>query len=254
MTLQVDLDRINADWDRDGYIFIKGFVSPDEAKDISNNIQRYISEIIPTLPDTAAIYEDKTRPDTIFRLQNMEKHDNYFKNLYNDSRFVNLAKTLLDDEVVTISMQWFNKPPDSSGETPPHQDGFYWMLEPNKALTMWLALDFVDEENGCIRYIPGAHKRGIRPHQRSNVLGFSQGISDYGAQDYSEEICIRAEPGDMAVHHSMIVHRADPNSSKTRTRQALGFVYFPVTARRDEEKAAAYREKLFEQWAKEGKI
>ena len=39
---------------------------------------------------------------------------------------------------------------------------------------MWLALDAADAENGCLVYTTGSHKTGIRPHQASGVLGFSQ--------------------------------------------------------------------------------
>jgi phytanoyl-CoA hydroxylase len=35
------------------------------------------------------------------------------------------------------------------------------MLDPCEALTMWLVLEKVDEENGCVRYVRGSHKHGI---------------------------------------------------------------------------------------------
>jgi ectoine hydroxylase-related dioxygenase (phytanoyl-CoA dioxygenase family) len=127
------------------------------------------------------------------------------------------------------------------------------MLEPNEALTMWLALDSVDEENGCIRYLPGAHRREMRPHQRTEVLGFSQGIVDYGDADFEAEVAICAEPGDLIVHHCMIVHRADANLS-ARNRAALGLVYFARRARVNEERAEAYRKKLWTQWEREGRL
>ena len=254
MDVKHNLEKLKPNWDKDGYIFLKGFLNSGEASEVSSNIKRYILEVVPNLSDSASMYLDKDRPETIFRLQNMEAHDDYFKSLYNDERFVKLAKELLGHDVITISMQWFNKPAKEGKETPPHQDGFYWMLEPDEALTMWLALDVVDEENGCIRYLPGAHKLGFRPHQRSDVAGFSQGITDYSDIDYEAEQAIHAVPGDMAVHHSMIVHRADPNTSQNRSRQALGFVYFPVTAKKDEERGERRRKALYDKWSAEGKI
>ena len=53
--------------------------------------------------------------------------------------------------------------------------------EPNHALTLWLALDRVDEENGCVRDLPGSHAQGMRPHRSSGILGFSQGIDGAAA-------------------------------------------------------------------------
>ena len=55
----------------------------------------------------------------------------------------------------------------------------------------------VDEENGCVRYLPGSHREGMRPHRRTNVLGFSQGMSNYGTEDCAREVPVCAEPGDL---------------------------------------------------------
>ena len=69
------------------------------------------------------------------------------------------------------NQQWFNKPPAQSSPTPAHQDGFYFCLVPNEAVNMWLALDEINQDNGCIRYVAGSHHRGLRPHGQSGVLG-----------------------------------------------------------------------------------
>ena len=40
---------------------------------------------------------------------------------------------------------------------------------------MWLALDEVDETNGCLCYVPGSHRQGLREHARTRTLGFLRG-------------------------------------------------------------------------------
>lgn len=63
---------------------------------------------------------------------------------------------------------------------------------------MWLALDHAEPDNGCLwsvtrdilllyadtiiepfRYVKDSHKQGMRTHQVSGVLGFSQKCTDY---------------------------------------------------------------------------
>lgn len=222
-------DQLKQDWDRDGYLVLKNFLNQNETQSVAGNIERYIAEVLPNLGE-GSVYEDKKRPETIKRLSNMDKHDEYFHGLYYDSRFIKLAEKLLEDEVIAKNMQWFNKNSRDGKETPPHQDGYYFMLDPNEALTIWLALDHVDEMNGCMRYVPGAHLRGMRPHRTSEVRGFSKGITDYGNADYAAERPITAEPGDIAIHHCMMVHRADANNSD-KPRSALGLVYFAKRAK-----------------------
>lgn len=251
------MDRIASDlkpdFDRDGFVLLRAYLSPEEAAEVDRNIDRFIRDILPTAPETTAFYEDKADPASIKRLQNMTDLDPYFRDLFFADRFVDLAAQLLGDRAVGRALQWFNKPARVGGVTPPHQDGFYFMLDPNEAITLWLALDDIDEANGCMRYVRGSNRRGMRPHQRSNVIGFSQGITDYGDADRAAEAVIRAGPGDLFAHHSMTIHRADPNPSNRR-RAALGFVYYAAAAKEDQERAARYREQLFAQWKREGKL
>ena len=244
---------LKEDFDRDGFVLLKGFLSTEEAAEINGQIQRFIDEVLPKAPDTTAFYEDKDNPESIKRLQNMDELDPYFEDLFQSDRFTELSEFLLADEVVPQTPQWFNKPARVGGVTPPHQDGFYFMLEPNEAITLWIALDDIDEDNGCMRYVRGSHRRGMRPHRTSNILGFSQGVSDYADEDRELEVAMRTRPGDVFAHHSMIIHRADANRSDRR-RAALGLVYFAARARKDEEKAERYRQELFAKWEKEGKI
>ena len=183
----------------------------------------------------------------------MEEHDPYFAELYDNPDLVALARTFMQDEVVPQTSQWFTKPARVGSETPPHQDGFYFKLNPNEAVTLWLALDRVDEENGCIRFLPESNRQGMRPHQLSSVLGFSQGITDYGAADFEAETPITLEAGDLTAHHSMTVHRADPNKSD-RPRRALGFVYYASRAKKDLEQSKEQQKIVMATWKKAGRI
>ncbi|MGH2645665.1 MAG: phytanoyl-CoA dioxygenase family protein, partial [Chitinophagaceae bacterium] len=118
------------------------------------------------------------------------------------------------------------------------------MLTPPKAVTMWLALEKTDTENGCVRYIRGSHLEGIRPHGRTNTLGFSQGITDFGEKDLAKEVALPSKPGDLLAHHSLTIHRADENRSSTRSRRALGFIYFAASCQEDIEAKEAYLKTL----------
>ena len=240
-------------FDRDGFVLLRGYLSTAEAAEVNTNVDRFIADVLPTAPETTAFYEDREEPSSIKRLQNMYHLDPYFHELFHSQRMQGLAAELLGEGARGKNLQWFNKPARIGGVTPPHQDGFYFMLEPNEAITLWLALDEIDEENGCIRYVPGSHRQGMRPHQRSNVVGFSQGLPDYAAEDRAVEEPIRARPGDLFAHHSMTIHRADANPS-ARRRAALGFVYFAESAREDAERAERYRQELYKQWEQEGRI
>lgn len=139
-----------------------------------------------------------------------------------------MAETVLEDEVVPVNMQYFNKPAGTGQATPPHQDGYYFHLTPCEAVTGWLALDEVDEENGCIHYVRGSHRTDIfRPHGQTGVLGFSQGITDFGTSvDRVDTVACPGSAGTFLMHHARTIHWAGPNRSKTRSRQAIRAVQF----------------------------
>ena len=155
MDWQKDLGQLKDVFDRDGFVVIPGFYTPQETETLNAHIDRFIAETLPGLPSDAAFYEVKGQTESIMRLQGMASYDDHFKELTESDRFAKLAELLLADGIISKNMEWFTKPARSDAETPPHQDGFYFMLEPNEALTLWLALDTVNDENGCIHYTQG---------------------------------------------------------------------------------------------------
>lgn len=241
---------LKAGFRRDGYAVARGFMDRAEVADVNRRIDALIARL-PDLDERTAFYEVPGDPETIMRLQNFGRYDRGLQALYESGRLTGLAADLLDDAAVPTTLQWFAKPPRVGKVTPPHQDGFYFKLEPSEALTFWIALDAVDQENGCIRYLPGSHRRGYRPHAMSNVMGFSRGVTDYCPADLAAERAIIAAPGDLVIHHCMIVHRADPNPSD-RWRRALGLVYYAGRARVTEQ-SEAYVEELIRTWVAEGR-
>lgn len=237
----------------DGYVALRGFLDPQEVADLQANVSRFIETIVPQMPPDEAFYEDKRDPRTLKQLQNMSKYDDYFYRLVFGSRFERLATMLLGHEVRGMNMQYFNKPPGVGKPTPAHQDGYYFMLDSNEAITMWLAVEDIDEETGCVRYIKGSHADGLRPHGQTETLGFSQGLLDFGPRDSEREIAFPAKPGDLLVHHALTIHRADANRSTTRSRKALGFVYFSSAANESPEKQK-YNFELKQRLKREGKV
>ncbi|MFL2908960.1 MAG: phytanoyl-CoA dioxygenase family protein [Limisphaerales bacterium] len=241
-------------YNSNGFVAITSFFDKKESEEIEFELSRFLEEIMPCLESSEIYYEDKCNHKSLKQIQRMHQHDSYFFNLMNDKPR-RLAEELLEEEVVPKNLQYFNKPPLLGVETPPHQDGYYFMLKPCHAITMWLALDTADEENGCVRYIKGSHKNGMRLHKRTSTLGFSQGIKDFGAQDdMANEIVCHAKPGDLLAHQAMTIHRADRNRSSSRNRRALGFIFYGASAKENIEAHQIYKSKLDKELTLKGKI
>jgi len=237
----------------EGFVAVPQFCNPAELSSIESALARFIDEKVSQLPAEDVFYEDKAKPESLKQIQRMHEHDDFFASFINSSP-KRLAEELLGEPVVCKNLQYFNKPPGIGQATPAHQDGYYFMLEPCRALTMWMALDRVDEENGCVRYLRGSHLDGMRPHGRTQTLGFSQGIVDYGKNETREEVPCPAQPGDLLAHHALTIHRADANLSLTRTRRALGFIFYGESAREDKLAHESYQKNLAVEMSAQGKI
>jgi phytanoyl-CoA hydroxylase len=233
-------------FDRDGFVVCREFLPESEFAQLRRELERYIISVVPDLSDEHAFYDDKRCPETLKQLQHMNV-DPFFRDYVRNVRWRSLAENLLDEESEARDCEWFNKPRETDHPTPPHQDNFYFNLVPPSVVTLWLALEDVDEENGCLRYVRGSHKRGCRPHARSNVLGFSQAISDYGPTDESGEVPIKLRANDLVAHHGWTIHRAEANRSRIRHRRSFAIVFRGTNCQVDEEGLRSYQESLVAQ-------
>ena len=82
--------------------------------------------------------------------------------------------------------------------------------------------------------VVGATATGAR------IVGFSQGITNFGPEDEALEERIHLRPGDAVVHWGNTIHRAQPNRTQDRHRRAFAVVYRGVSCRRDEASHARY--------------
>lgn len=240
-------------FEEDGFVAVSEFCNPVELSAIESALARFIDLRVPRLPAQEVFYEDKAKPETLKQIQRLHEHDDFFGTFIQEKPKA-LAQELLGEPVIGKNLQFFNKPPSISQATPAHQDGHYFMLQPCQAVTMWLALDQVDEENGCVRYLRGSHQDGMRQHERTQTLGFSQGIVNFGDNETREEVPCHAKPGDLLAHHAMTVHWADANASPVRTRRALGFIFYGESARENKLAHEAYQIKLADEMSALGKI
>ncbi len=243
-----DYDSAKAGFDQNGFAFLPGLLSPEEIHELNLQLEKFITEVVPSMPSEHSFYENKKDTNTLKQLFHLSAYDPYFDKLVYGSKFEHLAEILLGEKTAKGDVEYFNKPAGIGKPTPPHQDGYYFMLTPPQALTFWIPLEQVDLENGCLRYVKGSHRLGMRPHGRSQTLGFSQTITDYGTpHDLANEMAVPARVGDVLVHHGMTIHRADGNQSRTRSRRVLGLVYFGESAREDVEAKEAYQKLLREE-------
>ena len=156
--------------------------------------------------------------------------DPFWVRLVSDDRLLDIAEIFVGPDIALFASHYISKPPYSGQPVLWHQDGAYWPLEPMKVVTLWLAVDHLTPENGCLRVIPGSHRGELHElRQRGDtdsVLGSESAID----VDESQAVDMILAPGDVEVHHPKIMHGSDANTSPRR-RCGLTIRYIPTSTR-----------------------
>lgn len=154
-----------------------------------------------------------------------------FRTFSLDPRLTSLVAGLLDQPPLLATDQIFMKPPRFGSAKPYHQDNFYFRLSPpDQALTAWIALDDVDEYNGCLRYISGSHQGPVFPHTALPGEPYNL-VPDPALIDLSQETLAPVGKGGVIFHHSKILHTSHRNESERwRRGYATHWVSAQVTS------------------------
>jgi non-haem Fe2+, alpha-ketoglutarate-dependent halogenase len=141
------------------------------------------------------------------------------------------VEDLIGSDIVCWATHYFCKLPGDPKGVAWHQDCSYWPLSPSKTVTVWLAIDDVDRENGCMRVIPRSHLKGHLQFRQSdpseqNVL--SQTID--GAERFGAPVDIEMKAGEISLHSDLLIHGSLPNLSERR-RCGLTLRYCPPDVR-----------------------
>ena len=136
---------------------------------------------------------------------------------------------------ITIAGHMILKPAQYGVETPWHQDEAYWNPEDIlKSLSVWLPLDRATVESGCMHFIPGSNKNGVRWHRHINNDPLVHGLTTDDV-DPSEAIACPIPAGGATFHSPRTLHYTGPNTTDLPRRAYILVCSGPSTKR---EKAA----------------
>ena len=230
-------------FEQDGFVSLPGFLAAGELAELRAQLARFLDEVLPRVPREEVYFEERDDPRSLKQVQQLGRHDPFFQELATRGTVPRLAQVLLGEQALPRNVQYFDKPAGSGRATPPHQDGAYFPIEPNHAVTLWLALEDVGEDQGCVRYARGSARRGLLEHEASGTLGFSRRAVGFDPAR-AEVAAFPCRAGDLVAHHSLTVHWCGPNTHEDRGRQALGFIYYGAGCHHDAAASEDYQRRL----------
>jgi ectoine hydroxylase-related dioxygenase (phytanoyl-CoA dioxygenase family) len=190
-----------------------------------------INDAVLRLSNETRSLENRSTYDKAFlQVTNLWHKDEAVKRFVFEKKFAQIAADLLGVEKVRLyhDQALFKEP--GGGHTPWHQDKYYWPLDTDKMITMWMPLVDVDDEMGIITFASGSHERGA-----IDKVGISDESEAFYKRYVSEnkfqiEKASSMKAGDATFHLGWTIHSAGPNRSN-KMREVMTIIYFADGAR-----------------------
>ncbi|WP_133012628.1 phytanoyl-CoA dioxygenase family protein [Marinomonas flavescens] len=140
-------------------------------------------------------------------------------------RFASVAAQLLRTEKVRIYHDQALYKEPNGGLTPWHQDQYYWPLETDKILTMWMPLVDVTKNMGTLNFASGTGKVGYLGD--IPISDESEKILSEMCQEKGFEIVNHGDmkAGDATFHSGWCLHGANENQSSVM-REAMTIIWY----------------------------
>ena len=174
---------LKADFDRDGFVIIRDFVTPEKVREIRAHAEEATRDIVRKGP-----FSNVTK--------GLEHRDGYFGELLHNGPHVPIVETLLGKKPDPATASLFTKT-DNDQEVHPHADAI-------EGAVIWIALDETTEDNGCLQFLRGSHKR-------QEEFAHLQAHRPTDLSDHPDRVEAAMSPGDLVIFRSSTVHWSGPN-------------------------------------------
>lgn len=211
-----DTDTVQQAYARDGVVLLRNILRDDWLNKLRD-----------------AVDEEVKKGDRYFAYKNMREKPGIFQDYcLNSDIGKRVAEVAGSPWTSLIYDQIFVKEPGTRTQTGWHTDQPYWPVA-GPIMTMWIALDPVDPDNGALEFVRGSHAWGAkyRPFKTDQLGKFLHYLEednpdyidmpDFEADRTKYDIFHyeQMEPGDALAFDGMTVHSAMGNRTSTRRRR-----------------------------------
>jgi len=242
-----------AQYERDGFLVLKDFVSPEACNALQARAEELVREFDPAGVVSIFSTHEPTRKSDDYFLDSGDKIRFFFEeNAFNPDgslrqpkeRSINkighalhdldpafdafsrtheirelVADLSINDPLLLQSMYIF-KQPNIGGEVTCHQDATFLFTEPLRMAGLWFALEDATIENGCLWAIPGGHKLGLKSRfMRAEGGGTRFEVFDQTVWPEEKAVPLEVEKGTVIVLNGLLPHLSRENRS-TKSRHA----------------------------------
>lgn len=191
-------------FNKDGYVAPLEIYSESEISSIRGYFDDLLAQVMQEGGDSYSISSAHLKYGPVY-------------DILTDPKIVSPVADLLGENVIGWGSHFFCKMPGDGKAVAWHQDASYWPLTPSKAVTVWLAIDDADLENGCMKFIAGSQVHGhmtYRPSDSSEHNVLNQTIDD--PESFGRRVDDPLKAGHASIHADLLLHGSEANLSDRR--------------------------------------
>jgi ectoine hydroxylase-related dioxygenase (phytanoyl-CoA dioxygenase family) len=239
---------------RDGYLLVKGLSTQEEIASLRAPFDRMFSERRGWAAGDLFDMVGTDGPEQGLVLPQLV-HPSRYEPLLRQTRLAasarSIAEQILGPKLENDLEHAISKPPFNGAATPWHQDDAFHRKGSGvpESISIWMPLQDVTLESGCMQYIRGSNLGPLFPHRSPRNDPRIHGLETVSLPDMTNFVAIPVRAGDAVIHHSRTLHGAGVNTSdQPRRAYVLGF---SVRARPDRILMRDYPWNLEKQTARE---
>ena len=223
--MQLSKEQIES-FNENGFLLIRDFYDKDRCdaiKEIAKVHLKYEIKPIETEYEYIGIEKDEYKK-SIRRLRGVYDRDILFKGWMHNPKIKPILEQLLNEKPILITAHHnsiMTKMPKTSTQTCWHKDSRYWNYDKDNLLSVWLALDKENSENGVLEFIPKSHKMKFKDEQFDKKSFFRSDLEE-NKKIIATKVSFELNKGDIILFHSELLHRANANKSN---KPKISFVY-----------------------------
>jgi ectoine hydroxylase-related dioxygenase (phytanoyl-CoA dioxygenase family) len=219
-----------AQYARDGHVLLRGVASPAEAAAYRAAINAAVAR---HNTETRPLEARDTYGKAFLQIMNLWENDAAARRFVLARRFARIAAELMGVDGVRIYHDQALYKEPGGGLTPWHQDQYYWPLDTDRTVTMWMPLVDVTADMGSMTFASRSHLAGylgeLPISDRSEAV-LRQLVAERG---YALAESGALSAGDATFHSGWTLHAA-PGNRTGRTREVMTVIYFADGARATE--------------------
>jgi ectoine hydroxylase-related dioxygenase (phytanoyl-CoA dioxygenase family) len=207
---------------QNGHVLLRNLATSDEV----NFYRKAILDGVEKLNTERRKMEDRdTYGKAFLQIFNLWRQNEVLRNFVLAKRFAHVAAKLMGvDRVRLYHDQALFKEP-GGGHTPWHQDQYYWPLDTNNTVTMWMPLIDINSDMGIMKFASGTHTLGSVTSKE--ISDDSEGFFDDFVRDnkYKVQGATAMSAGDATFHAGWTLHNA-PGNKSPKMREVMTIIYF----------------------------